>query len=129
MAPFRYALHALAEAAARGVDVRVTLADVRTNAAPHVPVNEPAIRFSTARGVEVVVLGREAGGRKSHCNYWLLDRRLYAVTNGNLTPNAFVGDGDRTMPGRAKGSVTTTSSRCSSSAPRTGFYDAWFDPY
>lgn len=84
----RYLLHALAEAAHRGVDVRVLLAQVLVERPLPIDINEPAARFLLKRGVEVRRCP-EALGTQMHAKVLLVDHKIVVTGSHNWTPSAF----------------------------------------
>lgn len=87
----RYLLHALAEAAHRGLDVRVLLAEVLVERPLPIDLNEPAARFLCARGVSVRRVP-ERTGIQLHAKSILIDGELVISGSHNWTPGAFQGN-------------------------------------
>ncbi len=85
----RYMLHALAEAARRGVDVRVLLPVVTSPSGDPYDLNLPAVRFLARRGVAV---RRYRGSRQrphQHAKVVIVDDDFVSVGNFNWTTRAF----------------------------------------
>lgn len=84
----RYLLHALAEAAHRGLDVRVLLAQVLVERPIPIDINEPAARFLVKRGVQVRRYP-EVLRRQMHAKVLLVDENTVVAGSHNWTPGAF----------------------------------------
>jgi phosphatidylserine/phosphatidylglycerophosphate/cardiolipin synthase-like enzyme len=84
----RYLLHGLAEAAHRGVDVRVLLAEVLVERPLAVDINEPPARFLIKRGVQVRRYPA-ALGVQMHAKALVVDDAMVITGGHNWTPSAF----------------------------------------
>lgn len=84
----RYLLHALADAANRGLDVRVLLAQIRVERPLPIDLNEPAARFLMRRGVNVRRYP-EASGVQMHAKLVGVDSSIVIAGGHNWTPSAF----------------------------------------
>jgi phosphatidylserine/phosphatidylglycerophosphate/cardiolipin synthase-like enzyme len=84
----RYLLHALAEAAHRGLDVRVLLAQVFVERPLPIDINEPSARFLIKRGVRVRRYP-EALGVQMHAKALVVDDQIVIAGGHNWTPSAF----------------------------------------
>ncbi len=85
----RYLVHALGEAASRGVDVRLLLPILMAGPDASYDLNEPVARFAAARGVAVRRYAPAAGRPHLHAKTMLVDDDLAIVGNANWTPSAF----------------------------------------
>jgi len=84
----RYLLHGLAEAAHRGLDVRVLLAEVLVERPLATDINEPAALFLIKRGVQVR-RSPAASGVQLHTKAVVLDDEIVIAGAHNWTPGAF----------------------------------------
>ena len=108
----RYLLHGLAEARARGVDVRVLLTPIYPDLGPRYDVNEPVARFLAARGVPVRRFVGSPRRPRLHAKAILVDESLAIVGNANWTPNALTGENhERSLAVRSYDLVATLAGR------------------
>ena len=84
----RYLLHALADAAHRGVDVRVLLPIVEAPSGPPYDINAPAARFLAVRGVRVRRYAGSVQRPHLHAKVVIVDDDLLMVGNLNWTRRA-----------------------------------------
>ena len=93
----RYLLHALCEAAWRGLDVRVILSRVTHGSTSGTyDINEPVARFLLARNVHV----RRYSAEKRptlHAKMTLFDDDLVIISNTNWTPSGFRMNSERSL--------------------------------
>lgn len=94
----RFLLHALAEAANRGVDVRVLVPDVEDPLRSGTSMSESALRFLRHRGVDARRYAVRRDGRPHlHSKVVISDDTIALVGNANWTPQSFRRDGELTL--------------------------------
>lgn len=106
----RYLLHALAQTARRGVDVRMLLAEVNVDRPLPVDLNEPAARFLIRRGVAV---RRQAArsGVQMHAKAFVVDSDIIIAGGHNWTPGAFGPNVEASLVLRSEGCVAQVAAR------------------
>lgn len=98
----RYLLHALAEAAHRGLDVRVVLPTVvNPGYPPTYDINDAASWFLTARGVEVRRYSGSQTRPSSHAKLVIIDTQIVLCGNANWTRRAFHVNAEQTVAVRS----------------------------
>ncbi|MBZ0119949.1 MAG: phosphatidylserine/phosphatidylglycerophosphate/cardiolipin synthase family protein [Sandaracinaceae bacterium] len=97
----RYLMHALAEASARGVDVRVVLPTVLDEPLVY-DKNLPAARFMAVRGVAVRQYVATRQRPHMHAKAVLVDDELVIGGNVNWTPDAFGGNSEQGIAIRSR---------------------------
>lgn len=85
----RTLMHAIAETAYRGVDVRVLIPDVSAPSGPEYDVNYPAAMFLANRGVDVRRYRPTKQRPHLHSKVTILDADVAVIGNANWTPGAF----------------------------------------
>lgn len=83
----RHMLHALADAAHRGLDVRILLAQVVVDRPFPVDINEPAARFLIKRGVRVRRFPEKL--RQLHTKALVVDDQIVIAGSHNWTAGSF----------------------------------------
>jgi phosphatidylserine/phosphatidylglycerophosphate/cardiolipin synthase-like enzyme len=87
-AEVRYVLHALADAASRGLDVRAVLAPVLAERPFLIDINEPAAQFLGHRGVPVRRYPHTSNSQM-HAKMLAIDDKLLICGSHNWTPGSF----------------------------------------
>ncbi|MBZ0120719.1 MAG: phosphatidylserine/phosphatidylglycerophosphate/cardiolipin synthase family protein [Sandaracinaceae bacterium] len=106
----RYLMHALGEASARGVDVRVVLPTLLADA-PIYDMNVPAARFMASRGVAVRRHMGTCERPHMHAKAVVVDDDLVIGGNVNWTPDAFTANAEQGIAIRSAPVAETVARR------------------
>lgn len=106
----RYLLHALAEAAHRGADVRVLLSELIVARPFPIDLNEPPARFLRNRGVAV---RRQPARLKTqmHAKAMVVDDDIVIAGGHNWTPGAFALNTEASLAVRSEECATQVAGR------------------